>query len=153
MIHKLTHDVWFGNADAPFEAMQMKPRPNAILNVAHHFRDRFNYFERMREVPHDVFYMRLALRDREPTTDTYMAAMTSFVDHAVRLGKLPILTHCQMGGHRGPSSAIFAAWHLAHRPKGLIEQMNARVIEFVPKYAPGNKYRQSLLAWCEANSV
>ena len=152
MIHRLTHDVWFGDGHSPFEAINEEPPVGTIINVAHHLRDRFDYFPRLRQIRHYVLYIRHALRDREDATPPYLDALATFADHAVRLGKLPILCHCQMGGHRGPSAALFVVWHLGQRGRTLIETYHAAILRAVPRFAPGNRYRQSVMAYMEAHS-
>jgi protein-tyrosine phosphatase len=129
MYFKLTDSVWWGNWEAPFETLGMV---NTIINVAHHFsirRGRNIYWQKLQSLPHTIFYYRIALRDRDDIDEPYANALASAADAAKQAGKLPILTHCQMGGHRGPSSAIFVAWHLGGRKLSELEQLNQRALE------------------------
>jgi protein-tyrosine phosphatase len=152
MILWLTKQVAWGNWEAPREsAGQFK----TIINVAHHFsgrRGRNAYWALLENLPWDIFYARLALKDRHDVTDEYCWALERIIDAAVNGDKLPILTHCQMGWHRGPSSAIFTAWHLAGRTRASLDESRARALELHPNLANGRNYYHSLMAWCERRS-
>lgn len=152
MIHKLTEQVWWGNWQAPTECIG---KIGCIINVAHSFsrrRGRNLYWANLERVQWEVLYFRFAKKDRQDIDDNYAAAVASAVDTAKLLGKFPILTHCQMGGHRGPTSAIFAAWHLAGRSRLALDSLHARALELFPRLANGSNYYKSTLAYCEKAS-
>ena len=153
MLKKLTDQVWFGNWQAPQECLG---EVGTIINVAHNFskrRGRSGYWADLRNIPHEVFYVRLALKDRQDVSHEYLTAFFRAVDSAVTLGKLPILTHCQMGGHRGPTSALLAAWHLAGRSKWSLENLHDDLVELSPGIVNGRNYYQSSLAYMHKNCV
>ena len=148
MIHRLTTDIWFGNWEAPFECLG---QVGAIINVAHHFtrrRGRGIYWSRLAEVRHDVLYMRLSRKDRENVDEPYLWALESakVISRRLRPG-LPILVHCQMGGHRGPSAALWLAWTDGHRSWAAFDALHQRALELVPSLARGRNYYQSLIAY------
>ncbi len=145
MICKLTDQVWFGNWEAPFECIG---EVGTIINVAHHFnpgRGRNAYFAKLESLPWDVYYTRLALKDRHDVTPVYCDALRSVVLHARDLGKLPILTHCQMGGHRGPSSGIAAAYFLSDGKPDTLKALHDRTIELCPGLLRGRNYYRTLM--------
>lgn len=152
MIIKLTDQVWWGNWQAPAEsAGQVK----CIINVAHSFgkrRGRNVYWANLEQVPWETIYFRFAKKDRQDVTPEYLEAIATAADTAERLGKLPILTHCQMGGHRGPTSAIFVAWHLGGRERGLLNHLHARALSLFPRLANGSNYYQSTMAYCKQHA-
>ena len=153
MIYKLTDKVWWGNWQAPVECVG---QVGTIINVAHSFsarRGRNLYWANLEKVRWDVLYFRLAKKDRQDIDAKYAAALAKAVDAAMLLDKLPILTHCQMGGHRGPTSAIFAAWHLSGRTHDALDRLHARALELFPKLANGSNYYKSTLAYCEVASI
>lgn len=152
MFHQVSENVYFGNWESPFECRAAQ----AIINVAHHFserRGRNTYFGRHAEIPWTTFYTRLALKDRHDVTNEYMWALCSTIRTAATLKKLPILTHCQMGGHRGPSSAICAEWVLNGCTKESLDRAHRKVLELHPNLARGRNYYHSLIAWCESQST
>ena len=153
MLWNLTEDVWFGDGHAPFEAIDNGLPVGAIINVAHHLRSRYNYWQRLGKIRHDILFLRLAKKDREDIDDVYANAMASFVDSCVLMCKLPIVTHCQMGGHRGPTSAIFVAWHLAGRTHRSLDRLEKRAIAFRPRLVRGRNYYRSTMAWCREHSA
>jgi hypothetical protein len=143
MIHKLTEQVWFGNWEAPFECIG---KVGTIINIAHHFSPRHGrdvYWSKLKELPHHVLYFRLSKKDREDVDAHYMSALCQVVHIAFQSKKLPILTHCQLGGHRGPTSAIIAAWELAGRGMNDLQKLHARALQLVPGLARGRNYYHS----------
>lgn len=158
MFHKLTERVWFGNWEAPFECIG---QVGCIINVAHHFsgrRGRNVYWQRLESIPWDVLYYRLAKKDQHEIDEPYIFSLSSAVSSAVMAGRLPILTHCQMGGHRGPTSAIFVAWQLAGRKAAELDQLHAKVLELEPGLATtrirrGRNYYESMMRYCRGHSV
>jgi len=152
MIYKLTEQVWWGNWESPVEAGR---DVRCIINVAHSFsrrRGRNAYWARQEQVPWETITFRFAKKDRMDVTPEYLAAIASAVDSAVLLGKLPILTHCQMGGHRGPTTALFVAWHLAGRTRSAFNELHAKALKLFPRLANGSNFYKSTLAFCEVNS-
>ena len=101
MHFQLTNNIWFGNWESPIE---LKNKVKSILNVGHSFserRGRHVYWENLKEMPWDTYYVRLAQKDHRPVNIGYLNAIENFANSAVDMGKTPILCHCQMGGHRG----------------------------------------------------
>lgn len=152
MYHKLTDRVFYGNWESPFE---LNGQVGTIINVAHNFnvrRGRGIYWQRLAELRHDVLYFRIARKDRENVDDEYMHALTSAVDTALTMNRLPILTHCQLGGHRGPSAGLFAAWHIWGQFPHQFEELHQKVLQLTPGLARGRNYYHSLVAWCKQNA-
>lgn len=151
MIYKLTDKVWWGNWEGPFECIG---QVQTIINVAHHFsprRGRSKYWAMLEKIPHEVFYVRLAKKDRQDIDREYFRAFRNVVFHARDMGKLPILTHCQMGGHRGPTSAIVAAWLLDGGTAEVLDRLHKRALELFPKLANGSNYYHSSMQMCREN--
>lgn len=107
MLHQLTADVYYGDWQAPFESIGVVA---TIVNVAHALRRRGAsvYFQRLVEVPWETRYIRMALRDKDSVTDGYIDQLKYIALHMPR----PILCHCQLGGHRGPTAAMIVAWFI-----------------------------------------
>lgn len=153
MIHKLTPQVWFGNWEAPSECIG---QVGTIINVAHNFslrKGRRVYWDRLKDVKHEVFYARLAKKDREDWDENYYFALAHIVRAAQQLNKFPILTHCQLGGHRGPSSAIFTAWMLGPCTLSRFEQLHDETLRLCPRLARGSNYYHSMLKMCRDRAV
>ncbi len=152
MIFQLTENVYFGNWTAPFDAVEKGLKLGGIINVAHRFSERRgrNYWERMKEVPHDVPYLRAALPDKSPVTEDYLEIISTFVESVTCRG--PILTHCQMGGHRGPAAGIFVAWLLENCTR--FEELNIEALRLRPRLANTlngrAKYYESMLEYCRS---
>jgi len=131
MIHKLTDRVWFGDARAPMEAGN---QVCAVLNVAHVIRRKWDYD--LNAIPHGVAYFRLASPDREPLTLRYLErflAVVRLLENLNRETKLPVLTHCQFGGHRGPASAIATAFLFEDNSLSNLKRLDARAFEMTGK--------------------
>lgn len=148
MFKHVNENVYFGNWTSPLEVPA-----NCIINVAHCFserRGRNRYYANMEQVPWRTLQFRHAKKDGDEVTDEYMEVLCQMADMAVKLGKLPILCHCQMGGHRGPTSSIVVAWHLQGR-KGL-EEIHSRVLELAPGLNKmrerGRAYYRTSMEWC-----
>ena len=153
MHYKLTDTVSWGNWTAPNETIGQF---NTIINVAHHFsprRGRNVYWANLQNLPHTIYYYRIALRDRDDITPEYANALASAIDASRQSNKLPILTHCQMGGHRGPSAAMFTAWHLGGRKANEFETLHKRTLELFPRLENGSNYYHSTLDYCRSHSV
>ena len=112
MIYKMSEQVWWGDKPSIEESMG---KVGSIINVAHAIRK--PYWQNVSKLDWDVWYFKLASPDREELSEEYMIALASVVD-AIRIGdKFPLLCHCRMGGHRGPTAALFAYWHLSGRTR------------------------------------
>lgn len=149
MFKQLTEQVYFGNWESPQE---LAGKVKTVINVAHNFsnrRGRNRYWADLESMPWETFYVRLAKKDRQDCDQHYFITLSTVVILAQNNGKLPILCHCQMGGHRGPSSAIAAAFVLAGG-RGL-DELHARAIELCPGLARGRNYYRSLMELCRQN--
>ena len=155
MFHKLTSEVWFGDKPSVTETLG---RVRSVINVAHSIRQ--PYWTDLIRLPYDVFYFRLAKKDREHFDDTHFAALTKVLDAILIAGKIPLLCHCRLGGHRGPSTALFAAWHFAGRHQTDLDFLHSRMVGLVPGLINGLKakggrclYYKLSMAYCNANSI
>jgi len=140
MFKKLTDDVYFGDCQSPFEFREAK----CIINVAHRLKP--PYFEQLGTLPHTTLYVRHALKDRDNVTMPYLLTLKEIVECARAMGKLPILTHCRMGGHRGPTAALAAAFFLSNKP---LSCLHSELLELVPGLKRGRNYYQSMLSRLE----
>jgi len=128
----LTSDVWWGDYEA---AAHVGQEVKAIINVAHSFsvrRGRNVYWANLERVNWRTLYFRIAKKDAEEFTPHYAQSLAAVVDIVSHNAAFPLLCHCQMGGHRGPSAAIFSAWHLGGRKLSHLESLNAKAMEFFP---------------------
>lgn len=107
MIVKITPDIWFGNKPSVVESLG---EVKSIINVAH--RIRRPYWDDLKKLDWRVWYFRLASPDREVLDPEYMIAMENILVSIKNANKFPLLCHCLMGGHRGPTAAFFAAFFL-----------------------------------------
>lgn len=142
MIKQLSSNVYFGNWESPLEC-----RCQTIFNVAHSFsarRKRNIYWANLEQLDWRVFYVRLALKDGMAMDAAHIEHLRSLALMAKDMGKLPILCHCQMGGHRGPTTAIIVAEAIGD---GTVADMHARALSLVPSLARGRDYYQSMLAY------
>jgi hypothetical protein len=153
MIHQLSDQVYFGDGHSPYDAMDQGIQLGAVINVAHHLRRRFDYFARMKNLPHEILYFRIARKDAGFVDDPYAASLMKLVDVCTTLGKLPILAHCQLGGHRGPTTGIFVAWYLAGQTAAALEQYHAKALELVPSLARGRNFYKSGIQWMKDHSA
>ena len=119
MIYKLTDQVWFGDANSPREACDSV---KSIINVAHGIRRRFYYD--INEIDRYAFYVRIPRADREVWDDSYFSLFESVADMIVAKHLVPVLCHCQLGGHRGPSAAIAMGWFLAGKTQQSLYTLN-----------------------------
>lgn len=154
MLQKLTDQVWFGNWEAPFECIG---QVGTIINVAHHFnprRGRDAYWRMLEDLPWDVLYFRLAKKDRQDIDDAYAVQLACATLAALESKRLPILCHCQMGHHRGPTAALYVAWHLSEQSRTVFEQLHARLLELSPGLdMRGRNYYRSTVEFIRKNSV
>lgn len=150
MIIAISKDIYFGNWESPLEL----PGVRSIINVAHSFsarRGRNLYWANLERVPWTTLYFRFARKDGQAVDDTYMACLTSAVMSIAASNAFPLLTHCQMGGHRGPTAAMFAFWCLNGQSKDALQEGFNRIKSVRPGFGEGrNKdYHESLYQWCE----
>jgi protein-tyrosine phosphatase len=143
---KLDDNVWFGDWTSPIE---LKDEVNTIINVAHSFsrrRKRHVYWQNLEQLNSKILYVRLAKKDHDEVDSQYLAAFESVVNQAVLADKLPILCHCQMGRHRGPTSGVAAAWILNGKTRESLEHFIKKATELRPKYvrSVNTPYRKTM---------
>lgn len=146
MNFQLDTNVWFGNWESPFE---LKDKVKTVVNVAHNFssrRGRNIYWQKLEELPWDIFYVRMAKKDHDTVDYNYFDAFVSTIQTAHSLNKLPILCHCQMGGHRGPTAGVCAAWILRGKSRLALDDLIGKATELRPRYAHciETPYRKSM---------
>ena len=149
MFVKLTDHVWYGNWQAPLECAQTA---GSIINVAHHFRPsrgRDAYWRNLAAIPHTVPLFRLARRDKDEFTADYANELIGAIEIIKQSNAFPLLTHCQMGGHRGPSAAVFAAWHLGGRGAEWLSYLVQSAFPCYTEETKGN-YRRTMIAYCRS---
>lgn len=154
MIYQLNQHVYWGDWKSPVEAAGVV---GAVFNVAHSFsrrRLRNIYWADLERVDWRTFYVRLALKDAMEATPEYCAALEQTALIAKHLGKLPILCHCQMGGHRGPTAAVFVSWVLGGKTRAAYDEACKALRAIKPNWGLGrNKgYFRSLTQHCERSS-
>jgi protein-tyrosine phosphatase len=155
MNFQLDDNVYFGNHSAPIE---LGGKVKTVINVAHAFssrRGRNIYFKNLEEMPWDTFYVRLAKKDRQKVDNKYFNTIESCIEQAVKLNKVPILCHCQMGGHRGPTVGIMAAWILNGRTKECLDHFIVKATELRPRYAKSENtaYRRTMTQIMRERSI
>jgi len=153
MIEPLTDQIWFGDKPSVHERLN-NIKPKAILNVASTIKR--PYWSEIGKRDWRVWYFNMGSPDREYVDDNYFNAL-GFVLDAVKTGdKFPLLCHCRMGGHRGPSAAVFAYWHYASRSVESLDRILHHMFVLRPRYAKPNPhriYRDCLLDYCRRNST
>lgn len=154
MNFQLDDNVWFGNWEAPFE---LKDKVKTVVNVAHHFsvrRGRNVYWAKLQELPWDIFYIRMAKKDWDFVDNSYFTNFVSTLENAISLNKLPILCHCQMGAHRGPTAGICAAWILDGKTTSALDHFIDKATQLRPRYARcvETPYRKSMIEFMRQNS-
>ena len=156
MYRKLTNDVWFGDWQSPFETGK---DVKAIVNLCHDFqecRGTSGYWGRLAELDWQKLYLRVARPDRSEFDPAIIASLTAFARVCKEVNLFPLLSHCQMGGHRGPTGAIFIAWELADRSADALEQLNADALRLKPSLIRATRRRGRLypavLKYCRENS-
>lgn len=120
MIHKLTDKVWFGDANAPKEAGDSV---KAIINVAHVIRGP-RFCSDINAISRHAVYFRLPKKDREQWDGNYFEALLDIMELVATREWFPVLTHCQFGGHRGPSAGICMAWALSDRKLSTLNSLH-----------------------------
>ena len=155
MNFQLDTNVWFGNWESPFE---LKDKVKTIINVAHYFSKRKGrniYWQRLEELPSDILYVRIAKKDHDFVDSEYFTSIVSAIEIAIYYKKLPILCHCQMGGHRGPTAAICASWVINGKSKFVIDSLVSKATELRPRYSRcvETPYRKSMIHAMTTNSV
>jgi len=150
MIYRLTDKIWWGDKPSIREALG---EVKSVINVAHKIRK--PYWQNVGKLDWDVWYFRMALPDREIASDDYLSAFSSVLD-GIRAGsKFPLLCHCRMGGHRGPTAALFAFWHLNGRTKLMLAEGLLRMEQLKVGSMRLNShrvYRRTVLDYCERKS-
>jgi protein-tyrosine phosphatase len=155
MNFQLDKDIWFGNWTSPLE---LKDTVKTVINVSHHFstrRGRNVYWANLEQLPWKTFYVRLAAKDHDMVDIHYLNTIESIVMSAVEMDKLPILCHCQMGGHRGPTSAIAVAWILNGKTKKALKEFYDKAIALRPSLAnrEGLPYHGSMMGMMRTHSL
>lgn len=148
MIVQVSSNVFYGDKPSVVEGLD---KFKAVLNVAHSIRR--PYWEDLGKLPWEVWYLRLALPDREPADLGYILAMENFLDSLETSDKFPLLCHCRAGGHRGPTAAFFAAWYLDGKHR--CEFWEDKMRDLIPgwdKHPERRVYRQSIITYCRAIS-
>jgi len=139
LFQKLTEEVWYGNADAPFETIG---QVGCIINVAHNVPR--NYCRRLTHIPYDTMYLRLAKKDADYVDSVYLMTLAQLAESARWMKRMPILTHCRMGKHRGPTSALAVAFFLSDKKRATFEALHAKLLTQRPGLrnakAPGAMY-------------
>jgi len=144
MIVKFTDRIWFGDKPSIEEG---RNEIKSVINVAHNLKQ--PYWNNVGKLPWDVWYFRLASPDRAELPYNYITALAGVVNGIAAGAKFPLLCHCRMGGHRGPTAALFASWVLDSSRS--VEHW----IEKMQKYEPGflekperRVYRSQILKYC-----
>lgn len=148
MIKQVSDKVWFGDKPSPWEGEW-----GSIINAAHSLRR--PYWSDLGKLPHQTWYFRLALPDAEHASLSHIRMLELTLDGIQGAGKLPLLCHCRMGGHRGPMTAMFSHWHWAGRTRAAFAWANERVFGLVPglaRHTFRRGYKTSLLAYMERES-
>ena len=151
MIWELSDAVWFGDKPSVGEG---RNRVKSVINVSHSIRR--PYWQDVSRLHWEVWYFRLALPDREVPDSNYLFAFEQVVKAIDRAGKYPLLCHCRMGGHRGPTAALFAFWAITGRKGGWFESAYRKVVELRPSYGRERDravYRNVILQYCRENSL
>ena len=142
MIVKLTPEVWWGDKPSVQESLG---EVKSIINVAHAIRR--PYWKDLGNLDWRVWYLRLALPDREPVDDMYMQMFESAIWAINGAKKFPLLCHCRAGGHRGPAAAFLAAFRLCP-DKFSRGELVGRMRKLKPTffdYHPKRVYRNTIL--------
>ena len=147
MNFQLDTNVWFGNWESPLE---LKDKAKTIINVAHHFskrRLRNVYWQNLQELPWDIYYVRMAKKDWDTVDAIYFISLVKSIEIGIALNKLPILCHCQMGGHRGPTAGVCAAWILNGKTNEALDYFTNKATQLRPSYAKcvETPYRKSMM--------
>jgi len=139
--------IWFGDA---FGISDMKDTAQSVINVAHHIRRKYSYWKNLGGLDWHTWYFRLASPDRNELDVNYIHALENILDSVDEANKYPLLCHCQMGGHRGPAAALFAAWHVNGRDN--LEAWVQRMQELRPGFDERlnrRVYLRCLLQYCK----
>lgn len=151
MIRKVSRDIWFGDKPSVQEALG---EVQAIINVAHSLRR--PYWGDLGKLHWNVYYIRMAIPDRVPVTDEYCNMLACAIDGIQANGKFPLLCHCRVGHHRGPTAAFFAYWHLHGRTgtafREGVEIMRSYGLHDFNEDHPRRIYRSSMLDYCRRHT-
>jgi len=147
MNFQLDENVWFGDWNSP---MELKDKVKTIINVSHHFsvrKERNVYWKNLEYIPWTTFYVRLAKKDHDVVDERYFLCLESAITQAVLLDKLPMLCHCQMGAHRGPTAAVVAAWVLNGKTKKNLDFFVEKATSLRHRYARhvDTPYRKTMI--------
>ena len=151
MIWRMSEQVWFG--DKP-SVVEDSTTVRSIINVAHSIRK--PYWENVGSLSWDIWYFKMACPDRVCPDELYLKAFVQIVEAVKIGGRFPLLCHCRVGGHRGPTAAVFAYWVLSGRKRDMLKvaiDMADRLRSGFSR--PSNKrvYRNAVLDFCDRNSV
>lgn len=144
MIWKLTDKVWFGDK---LSVREVADQVASVINVARIIRR--PYWADLGKLPWQVWYFRLGWPDRVDVTEEYFWAFDLVLSAVGAAGKFPLLCHCKMGGHRGPTAAVVAAWYFAGRRK--LEEWIGRAVDLRPGFGRPSSvrnYRDSMFRFC-----
>ena len=146
MICKLNDLIWFGDKASVRGSIG---QVGSIVNAASTIRR--PYWDWVGKLDWEVLYFHLGWPDRTPVTLEYARALDSVIEAVLRSSKFPLLCHCRMGGHRGPTTAMYAAWCIG----GGDEQGINYWIEVMQEYEPGflekpsrRVFRQDIIKYC-----
>lgn len=149
MITSMSPLVLYGDV----EAIKDPERPfRSVINAAHNLRR--HYWNAAGQLPHSVWTMRLALPDAERASVEQLQLICAFADFAAKADKAPILCHCRMGGHRGPSTALLVHWHLSGRKLDVFEATleQLRSVNRCTENKRRRLYQESVFDYCRFNS-
>ncbi len=145
MLVKLTPDIWFGDKRSVAES---RGKIRSIINVAHVIRQ--PYWSNLESLDWKIWYFKLACPDRVAVNYEYMHAMEGILRFIDEAQKFPLLCHCQLGKHRGPTAAFFAAYTLDGSCR--LEYWLAEMDRLVPKFSKFDErkvYRKAVLDYCK----
>lgn len=150
MIVKIDRRIWYGDKPSVVESLG---RVGSIINVAHVLRR--PYWRDLKKLDWTVWYFRLALPDRVEADDAYCRAFENIISSIEQADKFPILCHCRVGGHRGPTAAFFAYWCLNGKTQAAFQAGLVAMEQKLPGFSKPHSrriYRQTVLAYCKRNS-
>ena len=110
-VWKLTDNIWWGDAAAPFECRHTAKSVICVAENAelasHGFSPYLQHLNPPDPKPKPLFW--LPINDYVEADRDYVLLLNSVLD-VVAIGNLfPLLIHCYAGVHRSPATAIYAA--------------------------------------------